>query len=434
MKKRAPTSTRALRSPTTTRDGFAARRRAALPSGRRAPTARLAPSRRRSRGGPMRRPRLERVDGLTRRRTLMRHPVPCPGGLRLRRGADAHRADRRRRARPGRRAEHRQSPRSRQPHGDVGHDPSRPRRQDDHPVGQEDRLRDAVRDEQDGGRGSLPERSSSASKRSRVSASRALNGSSSRRTDGPSASARARATRWRMPAGQLSGQGGLEPGQAHQLQQLRARPPRARSRACPTARAGRPRSPCASRQGSRRGSWKTRPTCASRPGDRPAVDGHRALRRGRSPLTSRSSVLLPQPLGPTMATTSPSPTRSAALEGEERAGHRSTRLRDRRRSRWQVGPNGTPPASAAGAGVGARQRTPPVAGRRRCMVRDRPAPDRLATPFSHPDCHRRLPARDPPSPRIDAARVVGWLARLRRCGRPPVGNSHPTPKARRVMT
>ena len=41
--------------------------------------------------------------------------------------------------------------------GDVGDDPARPRRQDDDPVGDEDRLGDAVGDHHDGRRRALPE-------------------------------------------------------------------------------------------------------------------------------------------------------------------------------------------------------------------------------------------------------------------------------------
>ncbi len=51
-------------------------------------------------------------------------------------------------------------------------------------------------------------------------ASRAPNGSSINRMGRSWARARARATRWRMPPGQLVGAFGREPVQAHQLQQL----------------------------------------------------------------------------------------------------------------------------------------------------------------------------------------------------------------------
>ena len=48
-------------------------------------------------------------------------------------------------------------PRPRQVDRDVGHDPRRARRQHDHPVGDQDRLGDAVGHDHDGRRGPLPE-------------------------------------------------------------------------------------------------------------------------------------------------------------------------------------------------------------------------------------------------------------------------------------
>ena len=66
---------------------------------------------------------------------------------------------------------------------DVGDDAARPRRHHDDAVGEEDRLGDAVGDDHDRRSRSAPRaRRSSRLNRSRVSASSALNGSSSRRT------------------------------------------------------------------------------------------------------------------------------------------------------------------------------------------------------------------------------------------------------------
>ena len=84
------------------------------------------------------------------------------------------------------------------------------RRHHDDPVGDEDRLGDAVRDQHDRRSPARSQsRSSSRSNRSRLSASSALNGSSRSSTSGSSARARASATRWRVPpessAGRLPG-------------------------------------------------------------------------------------------------------------------------------------------------------------------------------------------------------------------------------------
>ena len=92
-------------------------------------------------------------------------------------------------------------------------DPARARRQDDDPVGDEDRLGDAVGDHARwSSRHRSQSRSSSRSNRSRVSASSALNGSSSSRTSGSSASARASATRWRVPPDSSDGRAAVTAG------------------------------------------------------------------------------------------------------------------------------------------------------------------------------------------------------------------------------
>ena len=106
--------------------------------------------------------------------------------------------------------------------------------------------------------------SSSALRRSRVRASRALNGSSSRRTSGSRASALAIATRWRIPPESVRGRALAASRAPDQAQQPSARA------ACfglgqPASSRGSATLSAEDRHASRRGSWNTSPTRASGP-------------------------------------------------------------------------------------------------------------------------------------------------------------------------
>ena len=107
--------------------------------------------------------------------------------------------------------------------------------------------------------------SSSALNRSRVSASRALNGSSMSRTRGSSASARAIATRWLVPPDSVDGLASAN-SRSPTRRSSSSRPGRlAVSRSQPASSIGKRTFSSAVRQASRRGSWNTSPTRASGP-------------------------------------------------------------------------------------------------------------------------------------------------------------------------
>ena len=140
---------------------------------------------------------------------------------------------------------------------------------------------------------------------SRVSASSAPNGSSNSSSGASWISARAMATRWRMPPESSCGK----------------RSTKSPSPTCASSRSARSRyarglsprsSTCTStlsstlRQSSSTGLWNTMPTSVcGRSTSRPPTRTSPALGRC-SPATIRSSVLLPQPDGPTIARNSPS--------------------------------------------------------------------------------------------------------------------------------
>ena len=189
------------------------------------------------------------------------------------------------------------------------HDPPRPRRHHHHAVGEEHRLVDAVGDEQHGLPRAQPQRLSSMRICSRVSASSAPNGSSISSSGGSWISARQIATRWRMPPDSSHGQLVVEAAKPDRLSSA------ARARVgCGVAGRASPPAParwparCASRAAP--GFWNTMPMIGHRPRHRVAVESAPRPRWRSSPATIRSSVLLPQPDGPTMATNSPRDTRS----------------------------------------------------------------------------------------------------------------------------
>ena len=142
----------------------------------------------------------------------------------------------------------------------------------------------------------------------RVCSSSAPNGSSMRTIFVSSASARAMATRWRMPPdssrGYFSAKGRSPSGPSRSLA-MRRRSARA------TPRSSSPNStfPSAVRHGKRPGSWKT---VATRVGSGPDTDTPSTRTRPSSGVASppiiASSVDLPQPDGPMIVQNWPSPT------------------------------------------------------------------------------------------------------------------------------
>ena len=147
---------------------------------------------------------------------------------------------------------------------------------------------------------------------SRVIASSDANGSSRRSSPGDSTSARARATRWRMPIESSRGRWRAKPSMPVRSQSSAAT--RRRSwRRTPRSLRGRATLSRTLSHGRRFVSWKTSASCSSAPGSgRPPSHRSRPPSRTRPvvggvrPATARSSVVFPQPDGPTMATTSPS--------------------------------------------------------------------------------------------------------------------------------
>src|SRR6476661_4186815 len=191
--------------------------------------------------------------------------------------------------------------------------------------------------------------------------------------------------------------------------------------ATPASSSGKATLDIVDRHGSRRGSWKTKPTrgSASVTGA-PPISIVPASGRSR-PAMSRNSVLLPDPLGPTMATTSPSAT---------------SKLTPSTTSRWSpvvvVNPRLTASSRisascasricASTSGRGERQ-----AGASAQKLSTRlPSPIRTLTVGSLPG--------DPPSSCLAARRrVVGWLLLPKRPHPPTTGwEFHPTPKERRI--
>ena len=164
-------------------------------------------------------------------------------------------------------------------------------------------------------------RCSSTGSSSRVSASRAENGSSISSTRGSPISDRHSATRCCMPPESSCGSRFSKPPRPTQLQQL----------AGPLAVLGPAPAEHLHRQqhvvehgapGQQRRPLEQHRDVAAGPGDRLARDGDLARRwRGSSPAISRSSVDLPQPDRPTTATNSPSATsRSMPRSASTRAG------------------------------------------------------------------------------------------------------------------
>src|SRR5216684_6224356 len=130
----------------------------------------------------------------------------------------------------------------------------------------------------------------------RVKASRALNGSSSSSTAGRATKARAIAARWAMPPDSCCGN-----ASANARRPTRASAASSRGR---LASANSTFSRTLS-QGISRGSWKTSPTSGRGPATATLSSMTLPELGASRPPTMRNSVLLPQPLVPTMPTISP---------------------------------------------------------------------------------------------------------------------------------
>ena len=132
----------------------------------------------------------------------------------------------------------------------------------------------------------------------RVRASRAPKGSSRHRTGLPDSSVRRNATRWRMPPDSSCGRARSKPSRPKAANSGCARA-RASSREAPASRAASAALSIARSHGSRPSRWGMSTAGAAR-----TVPASGVCR----PQTSSSSVVLPQPLGPTTATVSPAAT------------------------------------------------------------------------------------------------------------------------------
>ena len=132
----------------------------------------------------------------------------------------------------------------------------------------------------------------------RVSASSAANGSSRHSSGLPDSSVRRKATRWRMPPESSWGRARSKPSRPKAAKSGCARA-RASARDAPPRRRASAALSSARSHGSRLSRWGMSTAGSAR--TRPASGAC-------SPHTSSSSVVLPQPLGPTTATISPAPT------------------------------------------------------------------------------------------------------------------------------
>jgi len=142
---------------------------------------------------------------------------------------------------------------------------------------------------------------------SRVIASSAPKGSSISRIDGSLSKARQMATRCCMPPDSCQGSLSSKPARPAICNSWCARG-RCGRRSSPRSCIGSSRFFSTVRQASSTGVWKTMPTSSSGPSTaRPPMSMRPAV-AGVSPATIFSSVLLPQPLGPTMTTNSPGST------------------------------------------------------------------------------------------------------------------------------
>ena len=234
-----------------------------------------------------------------------------------------------------------------------------------------------------------------------------------------------------MPPESCRGSGLGEAVQAGQGRAPRAPAPRAAARGTPASSSGSATLPRTSRQGSRRGSWKTSPT------------------RGSGPVTGEPNEQDGAAIGRQEAADDPQQRRLAAAvgahDGDQLAlGHAQVEPIERPEAcaldleaasdpaKLDGVQSVRPPATPAGTGRGTATRPTsarrPVARRATMCRHDR---RRSHLSFFHPDCHRRLPARDPPA--LAKRWVVGWPPSIRLL-RPTTGRGlHPTPKARRAM-
>ena len=260
----------------------------------------------------------------------------------------------------------------------------------------------------------------------------------------------------RRPRRDGAGQGhplALPAGQGRRLRRppaRRDRRGRARRRSRASDGAGirgspNPTLPATVRCGKRAQSWNTMPTRRASggtnrpgPGELPSADGRPSRRRATSrPAMIRSSVVLPQPLGPSSARVravrhaerhvdehrlvrprmpcgSPSTTQSAVSPGTG-AGVEVHRLSGSPARTSSAGPSSAGPVRGAGSGTGrrrgstARPRAASRGGRRRCRAR-RWAAGRTRAPAGSPDRppwpRRRRPGVARPGPRSGSL-VVG---------------------------
>ena len=189
--------------------------------------------------------------------------------------------------------------RPRQVDGDVGDDAARSRRHDDDPVGDEDRLGDAVGDQHDRRGGALPEPQQlevEALAAQRVERAERLVEQQDLGLEREGAGERDPLAR---AAGQLGRAVADDPGiERDEVDRARRGAAARRSGGQPASSSGYVMLSAAVRHGSSRGSWKTRPIRGSGPLTGVAVERDRPRSGASSPAMTRSSVDLPQPFGP----------------------------------------------------------------------------------------------------------------------------------------
>ena len=230
-------------------------------------------------------------------------------------------------------------------------DAARSRGHDDDPVGEEDRLGDAVGDDHDRRRRPLPQLQQLEIEPlagQRVEGAERLVEEQHLRLEreGPG-DRRALA----HPAGELARSGARRLARARRDRAAAASRSAWRARGQPASSRGYVTLPATDRHGRRRGSWKTSPTR----GSGPTIGSSSRLtapRSGRSsPAATRRNVLLPQPFGPIRATISPRST--VRLERRRAPGRRRRR-----------GPENVPRRRSRRAGRPVRHRRAPTAAAR----------------------------------------------------------------------
>ncbi len=183
---------------------------------------------------------------------------------------------------------------------------------------------------------------------SAVSTSSALNGSSISSRSGSTTSARAKPTRWRMPAGELLRERRLEAVEPDQVDRLRARAARRSSVSIPCA--SRPSSTfcCTVSHGSSANVWNTSETPGLMPSQRSTAVADGAARRAApARRCSAAASTCPSPTCPSSATISP----ALHVEGDPLEHRQLAAVARRERLRHVADRDQRPPPGGARLGL-----------------------------------------------------------------------------------